>query len=120
MSEMDSLADDDLRYTSDYQVVSANLLTMIGSLEIPAENFSSSKEPPSHQVNSSLKLPDPKIPTFSDSDPFAFLKFQSSFQNAISSQEDIKPAVILLYLRSHLKGRAQALIENLPNDDNTG
>ena len=121
MTEMDSLADDDLRYTKKYRTISANLLTKIRALEIPAECSSSSKESPSHQVHSTLKLPDLKIPTFSDndSDPFAFSKFQSSFQNAISSQEGIKPAVILLYLKSHLKGRALALIENLPNDEDS-
>ena len=114
VEEIDALA------KSMYQHCSAILLSLIRSKESEHKlSSSSSQKPLTVAYQPLLKLPGLKIPIFSDndSDPFVFTKFESSFNNAVLSQEGIKPPILLMYLKSYLRLRAFSLKENFPNDE---
>ena len=63
-----------------------------------------------------FKLPELKLPTFSDcsSGHFEYLNFSSTFTNTISLIPNLSPAVKFMYLKNCLQGKALSLIENLP------
>lgn len=79
--------------------------------------------PPPHPPQSpfNLKLPELKISTFTDNsrDPFEFFRFISTFNNSLNSVAGVTKSVKLVYLKSYCRGRALALIENFPIEDDS-
>ena len=67
-----------------------------------------------------IKLPELKLPTFSDNaaDLFAYYRFKFAFLNLLSSVEEVSKCTKLVYSKSNLSERALTLIENLPITEN--
>ena len=80
----------------------------------------SRSDSPHQRSACNLKLPELKLMIFDDnnSDLFAFDSFRSSFCNAMASFSGITNIEKIIYLKSSLRGRALALVEHLPvNED---
>ena len=69
----------------------------------------------------SIKMPELKLPTFSDNSSgiSTYLTFSSQFSNTIKLHPGLTSESKFLYLRNCLKGRALALIEELEVDEDS-
>lgn len=120
-AELDKQMDSDIEYNDKINVNVAKLQASLSNVKKAereaSENNEGSRE--SAPVPLRLKPPELKIGTFSDNanDPFNFFRFKSSFHNALDSFNDTTDAVKLVYLKSYLRGRALAVVENLPIAD---
>ena len=117
-TELQAQVDKDTAYNDKTSVSLARLADRMAKLaSTPLTSVDSTGGVATSSVN--IKLPELKIASFADNsnDSFEFFRFCTSFNNALNSFKGVTKAVKLVYLKSYLQGRALALVENLPIED---
>ena len=110
----------DTAYNDKTSVAFARLADRMAKLSsTPLKSVDSAGGASTSSVN--IKLHDLKIVSFADNsnDSFEFLRFYTSFTTALNSMKGVTKSANIVYFMSFIQGRALALVENLPIEDDS-